>query len=197
MLIFASISARMLYRLIVFLPSLKCQTKKNTWERNQSRGKARGSATSRFKEIMSSGLQFGTTLWVKSRTQLLTSELWLQARKVWTQSSLKPEEHKVHTELSLCPRWCSLEPVGRMLCNSLNKKLVWSELRLLRCASSQLLSQVTLGWVISHFTGFQTCLWPASNSMVILFSINTKYHCLVDIVAMFNKPSCTTCLIAE
>ena len=147
--------------------------------------------------MISSREQFGTTLREKSTTQLLTPLLKLQVRKEWTQSSSKPAVHKVHTGFSLCLRRCSLDPVGKILWRSLNMKLVWSELRPRRQAKSQLLSQETEGWLISHFTGFQTCLRSASTSMVMLFSINTRYHCLVDIMAMFNNPSCTTCLIAE
>ena len=75
MLILASMSARIWMREMDFLLSLDCHTSNSTWERVQMKGNSMGSSMGKFREIMSSFLQLGTTLWVNPTTQSLTPEL--------------------------------------------------------------------------------------------------------------------------
>ena len=85
-----------------------------TFARSQMSGNIMGWLMSRFRWMMSSGLEFGTTFLVQLMIQLLTVELWLQINKAWRQSSSWSEVQREHAGLSLWWRWCSLELVGRM-----------------------------------------------------------------------------------
>ena len=193
----ASNSALTVILLMAFLLNLRVQTIKSVWDRSHITGRANGLLIVRLRCTISDRLQLESSFLHSSNNQVLISLLWGHSRQACSRLSLTPDVQSVHAGLSFILSRKSLSFVGSMLCNILNKKLVWSELSPLSLVYDQDLSQSTSGLFSSNFAGLH--VRGASTGwgeiMVTCFSTKTLYHCLVVILETLRRPSVTTSLI--
>ena len=193
----ASRLARIFTILLAFLDFLQSHTCCKTEEKMNMIGSLRSFSMLKLKRRICSDWRLGEAACMALRRKV-AAELLLghSIRACWRLSRvfMVQRSHNGLVVLGMCIR-NSLSLVGRILWNISQRKVVSSDGRPGVTDRCQIVSQFLSEKVSSALEGIST--WePCSSSLwVTLFSNNTLYHVLLDMVVTFNRPSSLTALI--